>query len=311
MSAVVIALTYCTFLAAEPTFPFLRWLEQKPSPTMIAYTPLELDPRNPANQARLSTESIKADLQALRPAFNGLILYGYNEATTPRIVDWAHTLGYEAILFGIWDIRVHGEVTGISQLIADYRDTKMTFAVLVGNEGITFNRYNEADLEVAGRLARRRLPASVPIATSEPLAAYERVMVRNFGDFLAPNIHPVFDRPQLDTKAAATWAREQTIRLASETKRPVLLKETGFPHGGKNPYSPDTQRAFWSAYTEPGLLEKTPTGGWAYFGIAFEAFDLPWKREASGLAIEDSWGLLNTERKPYPAFDVWKALRRP
>ncbi len=65
---------------------FFDYLTGRQPATMIAYTPAELDPRNPANQRALKTSSIRADLEPLRPAFDGLILYGYHEACTPRIL---------------------------------------------------------------------------------------------------------------------------------------------------------------------------------------------------------------------------------
>lgn len=64
--------------------PFFKYVTG--AATMVTYTPSELDPRQEANQQRLTTSSIRADLVALRPAFYGLILYGYHEATTARIL---------------------------------------------------------------------------------------------------------------------------------------------------------------------------------------------------------------------------------
>lgn len=100
------------------------------------------------------------------------------------------------------------------------------------------------------------------------------------------------------------------MKLARETKKPVLLKETGFPHDGKPAYSPATQQAYWSAYTKPGLIARAADvpNAWVFHGVAFEAFDLPWKSEESKLTIEKSWGLLSPKREPYPAFDVWRDL---
>jgi exo-beta-1,3-glucanase (GH17 family) len=139
---------------------------------------------------------------------------------------------------------------------------------------------------------------------------YKRPFVRQYGDFLAPNIHPVFDRPKLGPEEAAAWTREQAAALAKQAKVPILLKETGFPHAGKPAYTPATQKEYWAAYVKPGLLLRpTPGQGvWVYYGVAFEAFDLPWKSQESKLEIEKSWGLLSPKRTPYPAFDVWRRL---
>src|SRR5258708_4957014 len=108
--------------AADERFPFFTYLTGKPTPTMVAYTPSQLDPRQEVNQRRLATSSIRADLTALRPAFDGLILYGYNEACTPRIVAVAKDLKFRAILLGIWDPKSAAELDGIAALVRQYQN---------------------------------------------------------------------------------------------------------------------------------------------------------------------------------------------
>jgi exo-beta-1,3-glucanase (GH17 family) len=294
--------------AEDRRFPFFAYLTGKPAPTMIAYTPSELDPRQEANQRKLATSSLRADLEALRSSFDGLVLYGYHEACTPRILAVAKDLKYRAVLLGIWDPKSAAEADGVAALVGQY-ERDFALAVLVGNEGITFKRYEPEDVTIAAGRLRHRLPKSIPLATSEPLAAYQAGFPREFGDFLAPNIHPVFDQPQLKPREAAAWAREQAASLARKAKKPVLLKETGFPHDGKDAYSPTAQQAFWTAYLEPGVVARPADSpqNWIFYGVAFEAFDLPWKAAESKLAIEKSWGLLSAKREPYPALAVWRA----
>ena len=179
---------------------------------------------------------------------------------------------------------------------------------MLGNEGLTFHRYEADDLQIGLKRLRFRLPPTVPVGTSEPLVGYQQKVVRTFGDFLAPNIHPVFDRKELGPAEAAGWAREQAAKIAVETGKPVLLKETGFPHAGQAMYSPDSQRDFWAAYIKPGIVRTTDApDAWVFHGVAFEAFDLPWKSEESKLEIEKSWGIMSAQRKPYPAFEAWKS----
>lgn len=306
-----LVLSACEVIGDEPDrrFPLFGYLTGSPAATMVTYTPSQLDPRQEVNQRRLTTSSLRADLEALRPAFDGLVLYGYHEACTPRIVALAKELKYRAVLLAIWDTKSAAEVDGVVELARLY-EADFALGVLVGNEGITFKRYEADDLTIAANRLRQKLPKSVPIGTSEPLVGYQHEFIRNFGDFLAPNIHPVFDRSQLAADAAAAWAREEALKLARETKMPVLLKETGFPHDGKPTYSPTTQQAYWSAYTKPGLIARTAEApnAWVFHGVAFEAFDLPWKSEESKLTIEKSWGLLSSKREPYPVFDVWRDL---
>lgn len=296
---------------ADQRFPLFAALTGKPTPRLITYTPSQLDPRYEPNQRRLATSSIRADVTALRPVFDGLVLYGYHEACTPRILAIAKDLKFRVILLAIWDPKSAAELDGVAELARLY-ENDLALGVLVGNEGITFKRYEAEDLKIAAARLRRKLPKSVPIGTSEPLVGYQHDFVRDFGEFLAPNIHPVFDRPQLGAEEAAAWAREQAAALVRQAKKPVILKETGFPHAGKDAYTPTTQKAYWDAYLKPGVLvraKETPAA-WAFHGVAFEAFDLPWKSEESKLIIEKSWGLLSPKRERYPALDAWDAIAK-
>jgi exo-beta-1,3-glucanase (GH17 family) len=292
----------------DKRFPLFAYLTSQPAPSMVAYTPSELDPRQPTNQRNLATSSIRADLRALRPHFDGLILYGYHEACTPRLVAVAQDLKFRALLLGIWDPRSAAEVDGVASLVKQFQ-SDFVLGVIVGNEGITFKRYEAEDVRLAAARLKLQIPKTIAVTTSEPLAGYGSAFVRDFGDFLAPNIHPAFDRPQLGAEQAAAWARQQAARLARQAKKPVLLKETGLPHGGKKAYTPASQKAFWAAYLKPGILARPSTTAhvWVFHGVAFEAFDLPWKVAESKLPIEAFWGLLSKDRKPYPALAVWKA----
>lgn len=306
--ATAIATSVSTANAAPPNFQ--DYLRGSPPASLIAYTPSELDPRNPANQVRLTTSSLEKDLVALRPAFDGLVLYGYHEASTPRTLAVAQELGYRAVLLAIWDIKSTAEIDGVASLAQQYKD-HLSLAIIVGNEGLTFARYEEADLKIAEQRLRFRLGDTVPLTTTEPLVGYERPVVKAFGDFLCPNVHPVFDRSNLGPVEAAAWTREQAARLSKETGKFVVVKETGFPHAGKPQYTPGTQQAFWQAYLSTGRVTPVESA-FTFHGVAFEAFDLPWKSEASGLEIEKSWGLLSSQRTPYPAFEIWKdASKRP
>jgi exo-beta-1,3-glucanase (GH17 family) len=299
-------------LGQEPDsrFPLFAYLTGKPAPLMMTYTPSQLDPRQEVNQRLLKTSSIRADLTALRPTFDGLALYGYHEACTPRVLAVAKELNYRAVILAIWDPNSAAETDGVAELARQY-EKDFALGILVGNEGITFKRYELEDLTIAAHRLRKKLPKTVALSTSEPLVGYKSDFVVSFGDFLAPNIHPVFDRQQLDADKAAAWARTEALALAKRAQKPVLLKETGFPHAGKDIYTPATQKAFWAAYLKPGLFTRSDDAPhtWAFHGIAFDAFDLPWKSQASKLEIERSWGLFSNKREPYPALSAWQALR--
>jgi exo-beta-1,3-glucanase (GH17 family) len=299
------AATCCSLLAIPAfaqsqrpkNFPFLTELVSEKPPKFITYTPSKLDPRNPANNQSLLTSDIRKDLETLRPTFDGLVLYGYHEACTPRITAIAKSLGYRSIMLAIWDPKSTAELDGVIAL-ASLHEKDFHLAVIVGNEGITFKRYEAEDLQIAATRLRTNLPASIPLTTSEPLVGYDHDFIRNFGDFAAPNIHPVFDNEKATAAEAAKWTREKAIELAERCKKPVLLKETGFPHAGKPAYTPASQREFWMAYRKSGDLQKSKSENvWAFHNVAFEA---------SGLEIEKSWGLFSSDRKPHPALEIWK-----
>lgn len=297
--------------ADRPGFALFAYLTGKPTPRMVAYSPSELDPRFDGNHDFLTTGSIRADLRVLRPVFDGLVLYGYNKASTPRIVGVAKDLKYRAVLIGIWHPKSDAEVDGVARLVGQHHKD-LALGVVVGNEGITFRRYGPDDLTRAAERLRGKIPATVPLTTTEPLAAYRSEAVRRFGDFLAPNIHPVFDAAHLEATQAAYWARDKAERLVYEARKPLLLKETGFPHGGREGFTPETQKAFWKSYLEPGLIARVDhlPDTWIYYGVAFEAFDLPWKAEASNLPIEKYWGFFSRHRRSYPALAEWEAVAR-
>src|SRR5436190_14137244 len=102
--------------ASSSKFPFLAALTSEKPPKFITYTPSKLDPRNPANNQSLLTSEIRKDLEALRPTFDGLVLYGYHEACTPRIMAIAKSLGYRSIMLAIWDPKSAAELDGVATL---------------------------------------------------------------------------------------------------------------------------------------------------------------------------------------------------
>lgn len=294
--------------AGPPSFPSFL---QAPGAAMIAYVPTGFDPRQPPSGV-WPAERIRADLAALRPAFDGLVLYDFRPDLTPAILEQAAALGYRAVLLGIWDPRSQAEIAGVATLVARWRE-QLALAVVIGNEGINDNRYDIADLT----RARDRLQAltgvdgtALPVSTSEPSGDYGWPPLLAFGDFLAPNIHPAIDQANLAPQEAVAWVHRRAEAIARAAGRPVLVKETGLPNGGADGFSPARQAAFWTAWLAAGrLLPVDPPRVFVSFAAAFEAFDAPWKAEELRDPMEGRWGLMSVERRPYPAFDAWAAAR--
>jgi exo-beta-1,3-glucanase (GH17 family) len=300
---------------------FLDYLSGRPTPTLVCYSPTGYVPGRGPDRKVPGSASVRADLEALRPAFDGLILYGYDRDLTPIILEEARRARYRAVLLGAWDPRDQAELEGVVDLVRRYRD-HLALAVVLGNEGINFNRYREADLiAAASRVAARLGPrATVPLTTSEPFNQYGQEFLLGFGDFLAPNIHPffdsgIYDRPVIDPRRtaadAALWARGRGLALARAAGKPVLVKETGIPHTAPG-CSPEAQRAFWAAYLASDRLVRVadPPGAWVCHAAAFEAFDDPDKARRSGMSVEGAWGLLSASRTPHPALSVFAKQNR-
>ncbi len=278
---------------------------------LIAFNPSAYDPRQPAARLTPLAEVVK-DLAALRPAFDGLVLYAYEPHLTEAVVGAAADLGFRAVLLGVWDPRSSREIEGVAAIVRRFGD-RLALAVAIGNEGINDNRYTIDDLNAAAARLRGLLPdgAAVPVTTSEPWGDYGWPPLAQFGDFLSPNIHPALDRPALPPEAAAAWARGRAEAVARTLGRPVLVKETGWPHGGGQGggpvFTPEAQAAFWRAWLAAGRflrLDGTPV--WVSYAAAFEAFDAPWKAAQFASGIEGHWGLLALDRTPYPAFAAWR-----
>lgn len=296
-------------IAESKNIAFYDYLQQiNPPPSLIAYNPSNVNPDNLQLNIQQITDKIHNDLSCLHSGFNGLVLYSYSNNITPIVMEQAYLLGYRSVLLGMWDLKSKQEFSGLLEIINQYHN-KLALAVIIGNEGINDNRYSLEDIKVIGAkfIKAGVTKLGIPISSSEPMSRYGRAELRTFGDFLAPNIHPFFDRKDLEPQEAANWVHSQAEVLAKIAKKPVLVKETGLPNGGNPNITPEQQYQFWRIWHEKNTLKylsDTPRP-WISFAVVFEAFDSPWKAIKSGNPIEGHWGLLNENLKKYPAFSVF------
>ena len=255
----------------------------------IAYSPSTSDPR-PEHRRVPKPEEIQADLQTLRPCFDGLILYSASEPSDD-ILRLAKDMRFRGVVLGVWDVQSESELqTAVDPAT---RCPGLVKAICLGNEGLTFRRYTHEQLASAFVWMRKRLPA-MPLATSEPIAQYGDTVLQELPDFHAPNIHPVFDYGRNDIEGAVAWVVERADAVREVTGKPVLCKETGWPSGGAARFTPEAQRAFWRLLQARIGRDPAPKVGFVYF----EAFDLPWKASASGIPEEGHWGLWTAGREP-------------
>src|SRR5262249_7853905 len=152
---------------------------------------------NPNKGILPSEDSLRADLQTLRSVgFDGLITYGANLDAIPRL---AETVGFKAVLLGVWDPKSKEELTKAREAARQ----EIVLGLIGGNEGLTFHRYDFDTLKQA--VEQLRKATGKPVTTTEVLEKYRtEKRLLTLGEFLTVNAHPYYHnvtRP----KDAAEW----------------------------------------------------------------------------------------------------------
>ena len=208
-----------------------------------------------------------------------------------RIAPIARDLGYKGFVQGVWDPENEIELVNARQLAT----RGVIDAICCGNEGLDV-RYDWSILAAAMR--RLRTETELPVTTTEQVEDYGDPRLINETDFLFPNVHPLWHR-QLEVEDAVGWLRAQLQAIAKAASgKPVLIKETGWPSAGGEPFTADAQRVFWREASRTARALHIPF-------VSFEAFDVPWKTERfDGGNIGPHWGLFTSKRQPKPVVDT-------
>lgn len=252
----------------------------------VAYAPTNYNPdRNPPILP--SEESIRADMDTLRRAgFDGVVTYGADVPAIPRIAEEA---GFRSILLGVW---MPGDREEMHRTKKAARSARVV-GIIVGNEGLTFRRYDLARLRSA--MDEMRRDTGKPVSTTEIIEAYfTKPEIAEWSDFLAVNAHPYFHAIR-DPVAAADWTAKAFRNLAKRhPTKPLMFKEVGLPTAGEGL---DEKKQF--AYYDTLLKTNVKF-------VFFEAYDALFK---SG-SVEQSWGLFRADRTPKPAAALVRPFRR-
>src|SRR3974390_758251 len=149
----------------------------------VAYQPTALKAID-GKLTQADDASIRADLEALRPWFDGLITYGARNGNE-RVPDIAKSLGYRAVILGVWDISDEAEIA--NALAAWKRDRAIIAGLSLGNE-IVFGKRGTWDDLLAHLKALREQAPGLPLTISEPFAQYldhpESLAVLRATDFM-------------------------------------------------------------------------------------------------------------------------------
>lgn len=263
------------------------------------------------------SSSIRADLRVLRPRFDGLITYTavHGAEAIPGIAD---SLGYRALIVGVWDPFDEAELN--AALDAARRYPRLVVGISLGNEVVFAGRHGFPELTAAAVLAHRRAP-ELAITGTEPFHLLHEEAAAPWLkqlDFLLVNVHPVFqpwfrDAPETN---AAQFVVNVLTELTDYYCGPILVKETGEPTApAESGFSEARQASFYGE-----LQRALPPGRMRAFAY-FSAFDAPW-RETDALALpkdappvharhpeEAHWGLYDAARRPKPVIERIPVLK--
>ncbi|WP_041535814.1 hypothetical protein [Parvibaculum lavamentivorans] len=268
----------------------------------IAYQPTDLKVWD-GNPVQASEVSIRRDLETLRPWFDGLITYGAHSGAE-RIPAIAKDLGYRAVVMGVWD--PEDDVELANALAAWKQHPDIVVGVSLGNEMVLSGRANWREMERTVENFRTKAPG-LPLSVTEPFAQFldgaEAAPLLARLDFLAVNVHPVFEKWFADAPPFnwADFVKQVTSRLAAERFcGPILVKETGVPTAPEAAgFTPEKQKQFYGE-----LARQMPPSRNLAFAY-FSAFDAPWRvYDESAVAghhpEEAHWGLFKEDRTPKP-----------
>ncbi len=272
----------------------------------VAYQPTELKVWN-GNPVQASEVSIREDLKALRPWFDGIITYG-SHSGADLIPGIAKELGFRAVITGVWNPADDAEVENAIAAWKAHPDIVM--GASLGNELVMSGRGTWDDH--ARAIATFRASASeLPLTVTEPFATFlddpDAHTILAKLDFLAVNIHPVFEKWFADAPPFnwADFVVQASKRLSQEAFcGPVLIKETGIPTAPEaEGFTPEKQKAFYAELAR----QLPPSRGLAF--AYFSAFDAPWRvydeSAVAGTHPEEAhWGLFTETREPKPVMQA-------
>jgi glucan 1,3-beta-glucosidase len=272
----------------------------------VAYEPTSLQVIN-GHPTHADVASIRADLQVLRPRFNGLITYGSVDGAE-AIPAVAASLGFRALIIGVWNPFDPSQLDAAVAAASAHPD--IVTGLSLGNELVFTQSHTFAELAALAVSVRRRLPA-IAISTTEPFHLFYgsgAAELLHQLDFMLVNVHPVFQPwfRRAPDRNAAEFVVNVVAKLGDVYCGPILVKEVGVPTAPSEAgFTPERQASF---FTE--LLTQFPPARERSFAY-FSAFDAPWRAFDAIAALarassteahpeEAHWGLFDEHRQPKP-----------
>jgi exo-beta-1,3-glucanase (GH17 family) len=267
----------------------------------IAYQPTSLQVVN-GRSTHADRNSIRADLAVLRPRFDSLVTYRADNGAE-QIPAVAASLGYRALIIGVWDPHDQGELAAALATARAY--PKLVVGVSLGNEMVLGRRSTFAELAQLLASVHEQVPR-LAVSTSEPFHLFylpDAAPALANMDFLLANVHPVFQTwfAGASNSQAAEFVANVIGQLKEHHCGPILVKETGLPTApAEHGFTTERQADFYAQLRR--LLPPSASAAFAYFS----AFDAPWRTTdpilGPGVHTEEGhWGLYDGERQAKPA----------
>ena len=277
----------------------------------VAYQPTSLRLYD-GRATRADAASIRADLRALRPHFDGLITYDVLNGAE-QVPAIAASLGFRAVILGLWEPFDEAQVE--AALAAARAQPALVVGLSLGNETVFGKRRTLAQLAARIEAIHRRAPQLV-LSTSEPFHIFldpAAAPLLAQLDLMLPNVHPVFEPWFRDApdENAARFVVDVVAKLGERYCGPILVKETGVPTAPESAgFSAPRQARFYAALGRQFPASRQRAFAW------FAAFDAAWREHdwhpVPGKHPEEAhWGLFFEDRRPKPVITALPALQPP
>lgn len=254
-----------------------EWEEQIRRINFVCYHP---SAGNPNQNDDSSIEEVHKDLAlAHRTGFTGLITYTANGVQGLPLVAAAESIGFKAIIIGVWDCKDTNELAtaktcGKSPIVLGYS---------IGNEGFQ-KRYSFVELSTA--ITDIRQATGKKVTTTEEIDDYySEPRLFEISDWIFCNAHPYW-HSRVEPKSAVQWTIDAYEDMKTRTNKFVLFKEVGMPTAGdtKNRVSEFIQDEYYRLLADSEVQ-------FAYF----EFCDQTWKKHHP---VEPYWGVYRSDRSP-------------
>lgn len=209
--------------------------------------------------------------------------------------------------------------------VIDLANEGLVQSVVVGNETQLFGALGESQLLDYINQVKSQVPDGVSVTTAEPPNIWlQRPQLVEAVDYVLMNIYPFWEGRPID--GAAAYAVESYLNVRTQTDKPVVIGETGWPSGGTPEQaglppnvmpSEENQRRYFEEFAQ--LAESY---GIEYYWFAaydeewkwsegFAKPDLPLDRDLSGRFVGSSWGIFRSDGRIKPRLDDLFPLAAP